>query len=448
MFQVNGRAHRSCDGVRRRDFLRIGYLGLGGLSLGQFLQTQARAGSSESAGGRQARDTAVIYIEMAGGPSHFETYDPKPDAPAEYRGPLGTVGTCLPGVRFSEMMVEQASIADKLAVIRSVHHNSSSHQTSAHLVQTGYYLRDRQNRQNEMPCSGAITARVRQEAQAAPEGLPSYVAVPSIMRYGDAAFLGKGFNPFITGGDPNKDNFAVKNLDLVGKLSFDRLADRRGLLSTLDTNRRLMDNRGVSDALDQFTHEAFEMVAGDRARAAFDIHAEPDAVRNRYGRSTVGQSLLLARRLVEAGVPFVTARVGGWDDHQKIVQRLKQKAPQFDRGVTALINDLHERGMQRNVLIVAMGEFGRTPRVNRTAGRDHWGSVMSVMLSGGELQMGQIIGASSRRGEKPDDRPYRPENILATVYRHLGIDPGQTFVDHAGRPRYVLENASVVEELV
>ncbi len=441
MLKATGTRFDYCDGIQRRDFLRAGFLGLGGLSLADLLRTQAQA----AANGRPTPKRSVIFIELAGGPTQFETYDPKPEAPAEYRGPLGTIQTALSGVRFSEMMVEQAKIADRLAVIRSMHHNSGSHQTSSHLTQTGYYLRDRQNRDNELPCIGSIVDHVQGPNA---KGVPGYVAIPRIMRYGQAAFLGKGHNPFETGGDPNKKDFKVQNLDLVGNLDLDRLDDRRALLSSFDESRRVIDNRGVGDALDSFTRDAFELVTGDRARMAFDIAQEPDALRDRYGRHTVGQSLLLARRLIEAGVAFVSVRVGGWDDHNKLVQRMKTKAPQFDRGVAALIDDLYERGMERDVLVVAMGEFGRTPRFNRNAGRDHWGSLMSVMMAGGGLNVGQIVGSSNSRGEIPLDNPYRPEHVLATAYRHLGIDTEATFTDHAGRPRYVLEQRDVVRELV
>jgi len=328
MLQVSGSRSDYCDGIRRRDFLRAGFLGLTGMSLADLLKIQARA----SEAGRTIPKRSVIFIELAGGPTQCETYDPKPEAPVEYRGPLGTVQTALSGVRFSEMMVEQAKIAKRLAVIRSVHHNSGSHQTSSHLTQTGYYLRDRQNRDNELPCIGSVVDHVLGPNE---KGVPGYVAIPQIMRYGQAAFLGKGHNPFVTGGDPNKEKFKVQNLDLVGNLNLQRLDDRRSLLNSLDDSRRVIDNRGVGEAFDSFTRDAFELVTGDRAREAFDIAQESDKLRDRYGRHTIGQSLLLSRRLIEAGVSFVSVRVGGWDDHRGLVQRLKSKAPLSDRGVSA-----------------------------------------------------------------------------------------------------------------
>jgi hypothetical protein len=429
----------------RRHALKVGVLTLGGLSLPELLRRRALAAESNApATAGSSRRTSVIFVELAGGPTHFETYDPKPDAPEEYRGPLGSVPTTLAGERFSELMVEQAKIADKLAVIRSVTHSSSSHGTSAHLTQTGYYLRDPQRRENDMPCAGSITARMR---GANDGGLPAFVSIPQAMRFGGPAYLGKQFGPFRTESDPASEKFSVNNLALTTGLDIDRLDDRRSLLTAFDNQRRVLDTQGVAESIDQFTREAYEMVAGGKARAAFDIAAEDPRTRDRYGRNSSGQGMLLARRLVEAGVTFVTVRVGGWDDHTQIKSAMEKKGPDYDRGIAALVSDLHERGLDRDVLVVAMGEFGRTPRVNKSAGRDHWGSVMSVLLAGGGLRMGQIIGSSSEKGEVPQDRPYRPENVLATIYRHLGIDPAQSFLDFSGRPRYILENRGVIQEL-
>ncbi|MBX9787435.1 MAG: DUF1501 domain-containing protein [Pirellulales bacterium] len=448
MLRVFGRGHAYCDRVSRRNFLSAGTLALGGLTLADLLRLQASA--AEGTGGQPKRRAAsVIYIEMAGGPSHFETYDPKPEAPAEYRGPLRSIATSLPGVRFCETLPRQAQLADRLAVIRSIRHDSSSHETSAHLTQTGYYLRDRQNRENEMPSAGSITALVHGANR---PGVPAYVAIPRSMRAGTAAYLGPGFNPFETVADPGKPKFEVNNLSLVKGLSLQRLDDRRHLLTALDRSRRdvdaLVDRKGHTAAVDQFSEQAFELVTGKRARQAFDIDREDPRSRDRYGRNSTGQSLLLARRLVEAGVAFVTVRVGGWDDHNDLAKKLRPRAADFDQAVAAILDDLYERGLDRQVMLVAMGEFGRTPRFNKNKGRDHWGSVMSVMMAGGGLKVGQIVGASNSKGEVPAESPYRPENVLATVYRHLGIDTGQTFNDLAGRPRYVLEERRVIEELI
>ncbi|MBX7167725.1 MAG: DUF1501 domain-containing protein [Pirellulales bacterium] len=442
MLELTGQRFRCCDAIPRRSVLRAGFLGLGALSLPDLLRARAQAARNEATA---PRGTSVIFLELAGGPSHFETYDPKPDAPREYRGPLGVVPTVLAGEYFSEMFAAQAKIASRLAVVRSITHDSSSHETSAHLTQTGYYLRDRQAKENEMPSAGSIAAWSRQDADC---GLPQYVALPRMMRSGEAAFLGKGFNPFETVLDANHPKFKVNNLTLAKGVDASRLADRRALLAAFDEGRRVVDRRGVGDSLDQFTAEAFEMVTGPAARRAFDLAKESPEKRESYGQTATGQNLLLARRLVEAGVAFVTVRIGGWDDHRDLAKRLRPRAAEYDRAVAALVDDLYERSLDRDVLVVAMGEFGRTPRFNKTAGRDHWGAVMSVLLAGGGLKVGQIVGSSNRKGEMPASAPYRPEHVLATVYRHLGIDTHQTFTDHQGRPRYVLERHEVIAELV
>ncbi len=245
-----------------------------------------------------------------------------------------------------------------------------------------------------------------------------------------------------------QSDFSVQNLTLVQGLNLDRLDERRHLLRSFDGARRIADAEGVADSIDDFTRQAFEMVTGDQARKAFDLTGESAATRDRYGRNTTGQSLLLSRRLIEAGVTFVTVRAGGWDDHSEIEKSMKQKGPAYDRGVSALVSDLYERGLDRQVLVIAMGEFGRTPRVNRNAGRDHWGNVMSVLLSGGGLRVGQVVGSSNSKGETPLDAPYRPEDVLMMAYRHLGIDCSATFNDFAGRPRHILDRRRLISELV
>ncbi len=445
---MSGKIREFCDGITRRGMLKFGLAGAVGLSLPELLKLQAQ--SAETAQTTRS-DTAVIFLELAGGPTQHETYDPKPNAPKEYRGPLKAIPTSVAGIQFSEFMVEQAKIMDKLAVIRSIHHDSGSHGTSSHLTQTGYYLRDRQNRTNEMPCIGSVTAHLR---GANAPGIPSFVAVPQSMRFGRAAYLGQGLNPYEAGRyDSRSNGFEVRNLSLVRGLTMDRLNDRKSLLNSFDDYRRVMDVDGSSTAMDRFTREAFQMVTGDRARDAFDLSKEDSRIRERYGMDSkgMGQSVLLARRLVERGVTFVSVRMstlGSWDDHRGIADRMKAKGPGYDQAVAALISDLHERGLDRKVMVVAMGEFGRTPRVNGNAGRDHWGRVMSVMMAGGGLRTGQVVGSSDSKGAVPKDRPYRPENVLAVLYRHLGIDPSITILDPSGRPRYLLEERRLVEELV
>lgn len=434
--------YRNCDGITRRNFVHAGFLGLGGLTLSEMLRGRAQAAEQ----GRAPRKTAVIFIELNGGPSHMETYDPKPEAPAEYRGLYGAVPTNVPGVQLSDRMPQQARVMDKLAIVRSIEHDSSSHR-SRHMTQTGYYLQNR-TRENEMPSIGSIAAKVR---GANAEGLPPYVGVDRPITYADAAYLGGGYNPFVTGGNPNSKNFQVRNLEMPGRIDAERLNDRQRLRKTFDESRRILDREGLSEAMDDFQQQAMEMVTGRKARDAFNIHKEDPRTRERYGRNSFGQSLLLARRLVESGVTFVTARIGTWDHHNRLKQRMEQMGPRYDQGVAALVEDLHERGLDQDVLVVAMGEFGRTPKMNNRSpapGRDHWGPLMSVLMAGGGLPVGQVVGSSNDKGEVPVDTPYRPENVLAMTYRHLDIDPSQTFLDNSGRPRYILEERDLIHELV
>ena len=429
------------DRFHRRHLLHSGLGGMIGLSLPALRRLQAES----LAAGSSAKTAAVIYVELAGGPAQHETYDPKPRATAEVRGPLRAIPTNVPGIEFSELMAEQAKIADKLAIIRSVTHNSGSHETSAHLAQTGWSLRNNQSRQNEMPCVGAVAAHLRGRNR---PGLPAFVAIPRGMRFGGAAWLGAGFAPYETVNDPNKTPFTVPNISLARGLTPERLADRQSLLADLDQARNLRDTAGTVLAMDTLADEAFEMLTGDGARRAFDIDQEDAKIRKVYGRNPVGQSMLLARRLVEHGVMFVTVRVPGWDDHKDIEKSMRGKGGRYDQAIAALVGDLGERGLDRDVLVVAMGEFGRTPKINKTAGRDHWGRVMSVLVAGGGLKMGQVIGATDANGAAANAAPYRPQHVLAMIYRHLGINPDTTLEDKTGRPWHLLAERGLIREMV
>ncbi|MFP6770106.1 MAG: DUF1501 domain-containing protein [Planctomycetaceae bacterium] len=436
-----------CDGVTRRDMIRAGIGATGTLSLAGITRLQAASGTVLGDRG----NNAVIFVEMAGGPTQHETYDPKPSAPSEYRGPFGVIDTRLPGVQFSQLMVEQAKVNDRVALVRSVHHKTGSHTIGSHLVQTGYYLRNSQNGDNDMPCMGSLVAKIR---GANVPSMPPFVSIPSRMRYGRAAWLGKSYNPFETGGNLTSKNFKVPNLELISGITTSRLNDRRRLLAGFDASRQILDNRGFATAQDSFTRQAYEMITTNAVRDAFDLSREDRPTRELYGNNEFGQGMLLARRLAERGVPFVTVGAGGWDNHgQKVCgftleQSLNKRGPNFDRGVAGLVTDLYRRGQDQNILLVCMGEFGRTPKVNSEAGRDHWGAVMTVLISGGGLQVGQVVGASDTKGGHPVAAPYGPNNVQAMIYRHLGIDPSLKFPDPAGRPRVVLEDHELIRELL
>ncbi len=422
----------------RRTFLKLSGALCGGLTLTSLLRMRAAAAPG------QRRQTSVIFVQLGGGASQLETYDPKPDAPAEYRGAYGTVQTAVPGTVFSELMPQQAQLADRLSVIRSVRHHEASH-IALHAIETGYFLQNSANaRSGEAPSVGSVVSKLRWGT--AP-GLPESVSLPRPFAYSSPAWLGDAYNYFSVNSDPKSADFAVKNLEVIEKLSTDRLKSRHELLTAFEEARRAFDHSAEARSLDEFSAKAFELVTADKARDAFDITAEADATRDDYGRTTFGQRMLLARRLVEAGIPFVVVRMADWDDHKDLAARMKVRGADYDTGISALIRDLQQRGLNRDVLVVAMGEFGRTPRVNVNGGRDHWPGVASVMVSGGDHAMGQIVGGTDKHAGTVVAAPYLPQQVLALVYRHLGIDPATTFPDFSGRPRYILEEREPIHEL-
>jgi len=437
---------RFCDGLSRRTFLRAGFLGLAGLSLSDFLRMKAQA-----VAGTARSNTAVIMFWLDGGPTHMDTYDLKPSAPAEYRGSFMPIKTNVPGVEICELLPQHAKVMDKLSIVRSMHHNNGDHFAAAHWMLTGYHGSTAADLPPKYPGVGAIAAKLRGANR---PGVPAFVGVPNIHSVGltpgyhGAAYLGVGYNPLDAGGDPNRPNYQVPNLQLVSGVDMSRMDDRRSLLGGLDRVRREVDRTGLMNGMDQFNLQAFEMVTGESARRAFDIDREDPRVRDRYGRHTWGQSALLARRLVEAGVTFVTITAAGWDDHGQVANAMKAKLPPLDRAVGALVEDLTSRGLIDNVAVCVMGEFGRTPRINPGAGRDHWGEVMSVLIGGGGLKGGQIIGSSNSKGEVPKDRPVKPAHVLHTLYHVLGIDPTLQFVNNSGRPIPVLGDGTAIAELV
>jgi hypothetical protein len=447
VLEITGRPVRFCDGLDRRTFLRAGFLGLAGLSLPDLLRLRAQA----AAGGAARKDTAVIMFWLDGGPTHMDTYDLKPNAPAEYRGSFQPIKTIAPGVEICEVLTEHAKVMDRLSIIRSVHHNNGDHFAAAHWMLTGYHGSTAADLPPKYPGVGAIAAKLRGANR---PGVPAFVGVPNIHSVGlvpgyhGAAYLGVGYNPLDGGGDPNQPSYQVPNLQLLSGVDLNRLEDRRSLLGGLDRARREIDRSGLMNGMDQFNQQAFEMVTGESARRAFDINREDPRVRDRYGRHTWGQSALLARRLVEAGVTFVTITASGWDDHGQVANAMKAKLPPLDRAVGSLVEDLTSRGLIDNVAVVVMGEFGRTPRINPGAGRDHWGEVMSVLIGGGGLKGGQVVGSSNSKGEVPKDRPLKPADVLHTLYHVLGIDTAAHFYNPAGRPIPILNEGSAIAELV
>lgn len=429
-------------GVSRRAWLQVGSLALGGVTLDQTLRQRAAQGAS----GTPLNKRSVILIWQAGGPSHLDMYDLKPDAPAEFRGEFKPLPTNVPGIEICEHLPHQAQVMDKLAIVRSAFHTNAGHGMGSQWMLTGWQPTIEVN-DNIFPACGSVVARVKGPNRA---GMPPYVNLPRPLGLGKAAYLGSSFNPFSPDNDPNNDNFTVRNLRLPGRVDSDRLGRRQGLLQQLDTIRRDVDTKGDLLGLDSFYRDALEMVTSDQAQRAFDINAERPELRERYGRNDLGQSCLLARRLVEAGVSYVTIQAGGgWDTHGDNFKQLKDNLlPKFDRALAALVSDLYDRGLQNDVLVMAMGEFGRTPRINGGAGRDHWPGAMSVVFAGGGLRMGQVIGETNDKAEHPISRPCTPGCILSTMYHQLGIDHHQVFHDEANRPLPILKEGEPIEGLV
>jgi uncharacterized protein (DUF1501 family) len=450
MFTIDaGTTARYCDGLSRRSFLQVGVAGMASVSLADVLRAR-----DASTGPR--KDTSVILIWLDGGPSHLDLYDMKPEAPAEYRGIWKPIKTKVPGIEISELFPLQAQVADKFSIVRSLHHDSGDHFTGAHYMLTGRDGANGGDTSGKYPSIGSIVAKIRGARR---PGMPPYVAVPYaasiglVPGYFGANYLGVPYDPFSTHGDPNSDGFQVQDLSIASAMSIRRLEDRRGLLEHIDTLRRAADASGTFTAIDRFHRQAFDLVTGPAARRAFDLSSEDPRIRERYGRTHWGQSTLLARRLVEAGVTFVTVHFGGWDHHWNLKAGMESHLPQVDRAVSALFSDLDSRGLLDQVLVMVCGEFSRTPRMNDgsgqgTPGRDHWGNAMFCVLGGGGVQGGRIVGETDSKGELPKERPVVAGDIHATMYQVLGIDPETHFLDFAGRPVPAVDRGAVIHELV
>jgi hypothetical protein len=424
----------TCDGASRRDFLKVGALGLGGLALPDLLRARAAAAATS---GQPSRNTSVVWLWLGGGPTHVETFDPKMTAPQEFRSTVGSVPTNVTGIEIGGVFPEMAKVADKMAFVRSFAHNNSGHGGGTHWVMTGYDFPPADNGQAPIkPGFGAILARYRGPNSAA-TGLPTYVRMGGTLGDGPA-WLGSPYAPFDIGGN------ARSNMNL--KVALENLGDRRKLLKGFDTANRDLDRSGLMSGLDSFESQAFDLILS-RAREAFDVTREDPRVRDLYG-PRLGEQLLTARRLCEAGVGFVTLHFGGWDMHGAIAQGMKQLGPQVDRAVSAFVRDTTDRGLDQDILLVITGEFGRTPRINGSAGRDHWAPLSTLALAGGGLKMGQVVGESNAKAEVPKSRPITPQNLMATVFHVLGIPQDLHYKDQSGRPVPMTDGSKPIAELV
>lgn len=466
-------AHRCLGPTSRRSFLQAGALSAVGLGLSDFLKLKTLAREI----GKPLEDRAVIFVWLPGGPAHLDTYDMKPDAPVEFRGDFRPMRTNVPGIEICELFPRQAKIADKFTIVRSVCHDFADHGGAHKRFMTGRVPATPTEFVNDAPAVTSIVTKMLEPRQR--NGLPTCIAgVDSGRNHIDVfslgpAYLGTSNIPFIAAGDPSQKDFHIQDLELTPDMAT-RLEDRMHLLGGLDRLRRNIDGSGMFQAMDRFSQRAVSMLTSPEVRHAFDLSLEPAAVRERYGWSAYGQRGLLARRLVEAGCPFVTmvwenpfpslkipdGCTYNWDSHAvncHIFEDSRWRFPVYDQAVSALIEDLYERGLDKKVLLVVTGEFGRTPRLEKSTGsqtkvsqpgRDHWPQAMSFIVAGGGMRTGQVVGATNARGEHPVARVLSPNDLWATVYQHLGIDFTDSLNDYSGRPMPILPFGQPIEELL
>jgi hypothetical protein len=468
------RPAKPCPGpLSRRQFLRLGALGLGGLGLTDLASLRATAREA----GHSLPDTSVIFIWLPGGPPHMETYDMKPDAPAEYRGEFRPIKTVVPGMDVCELLPLHAKVADRFTLIRSIAHQFADHGGGHKRFLTGRDPLQPVGFVNDYPMVGSMVAKARQDREA---GVPNYIAGTEpgrsqidVFSFG-SAYLGPSTHPFMVTGDPSQPNFEVKNVSVSPRVE-GQLSDRLELLRGFDQVPNQRDGSGAMAALDTNRQKALKLVKSD-SRQAFDLSREPARLREKYGMHVWGQRALLARRLVEhgasfvtmvmenpfqSGVPFPKDGTYNWDSHAvncHLFNDAKVRLPLYDRAITALVEDLYDRGLDRKVLLIVTGEFGRTPRISyangtqtgvKQPGRDHWPQAMSMLVAGGGMRTGQVVGSTNAKGEHPKDRPLTPNDLWATMFRHLGIDYANTsFLDTSGRPMPILPYGEPIAELL
>lgn len=435
---LNPRRSRFCNGATRRDFLRVGALAPLGLSLADLLRLNAQAGTSAGT----ARARSVILVYLGGGISHHDTFDLKPDAPLEIRGKYRSIPSNVPGTHVGELLPRMAKTMDKVCLVRSQAHDNDHHETATNWVLSGRFG----SAFGDYPAMGAVVAHEMGFAGL----LPPYVAVPRNPSFtwelGKSAFLGGRYESF-KAGDPNQPGYKVRDLTVAEPLAQPAAERRRTLLAAVDSLSTRIKGNDQLATYDEFRGRAAEMLLNTEAQAAFDIEKESEKLRDEYGRTTFGQSALLARRLVERGVRFVTVNFGGWDHHAKIWEGLEKKVPDFDQGFAALIHDLDQRGLLKDTFVVAMGEFGRTPKINKDNGRDHWAKAGSMLFAGAGVQRGKVIGATDREGAFVTDRPVRPADVACTIFEALGINPRKQIFTPDGRPLEILDQGETMRDL-
>jgi hypothetical protein len=420
--------------------MHVGLIGGLGLSLPEFLRMKAH-GAQKFYESKEGVAKSVIHIYLPGGMAHQESWDPKPYAPLEYRGPLRSISTKIPGERFSEYFKESAKIADKITVCRSMTHGEAAHERGTHNMFTGY----KPSPALKFPSMGSVVSH----EFGSRKNLPPYVCIPKMPNeFAGSGYLSSSFGPFGLGGDPAADNFSVRDLALPGGVSEDRFLKRRSMLDTVDDHFRRMEKSDALGAMDKFYQDAYSLISSNEAREAFDITKEEAKLRDRYGRNAAGQRMLLSRRLVEAGVRFVSMTYGGWDNHNNIKSSFERQGPELDKAFAALITDLDQRGLLDSTLVMMSSEFGRTPKINKTDGRDHWPRVFSVVLAGGGITRGQIYGSSDAFATAPEENPLSVEDLATTVYDRLGIVSDKELMAPGDRPIEIVNGGKVVKQLL
>ncbi len=431
---------RSFGNQSRREFLNVGLLGGLGLTLPAFLKMQAQ-GAQKVYKNTNGPCKAVIQIFLPGGLAQHESFDPKPFAPSDYRGPFGTIKTKLTGYRFGQHMKEMAAIADKMTVIRSMSHGEAAHERGTHNMFTGY----RPNPALEFPSIGSVISH-----EFGPQhNLPPYVCVPTVPNeFANSGYLSSSHGPFALGSDPARKDFKVRDLNLPKGVSEERFNRRKSLLETVDHHFRSLESSDALDSMDAFYQHAYKLISSQKAREAFDITKEPQKLRDQYGNTQAGQRMILARRLVESGVRFVSLTAGSWDHHSNIKAGIEKGLPPVDKAVAMLIKDLEQRGLLDSTMVILTSEFGRTPKINKDGGRDHWPRVFSTMLAGGGIKKGLIYGQSDALGGEPEDNKVGVEDFAKTIYHQLGINADKELMSPGGRPIEIVDGGNVIKDII